>query len=297
MKFQLMLAYNKQIDAGLLRYPLLASPKYDGIRATIDRNGRVLSRRLKPIPNKEVQKTFGWIELAGLDGELIAGDPAAPDCYNLTASKIMTIDGNAEGVYFYVFDYWAVPALPYHVRMLNIDELIKGHAQIKIVEQLLINRANGVLEFEQTLSDIGYEGIMLRSRDGIYKFGRSTLKEQYLLKMKRFSDSEATVVSVYPRMKNNNEAMTDERGYAKRSSHKANKEMVEEVGGFVVTDLKSKVEFECSPGIFTQEERRQLWKIRDTLHGKILKYRFQQAGVKNKPRFPRAIGWRSRLDT
>jgi len=40
-----------------LQYPLLVSPKLDGIRATVV-NGCLLSRKLKPIPNEATRMNY-----------------------------------------------------------------------------------------------------------------------------------------------------------------------------------------------------------------------------------------------
>ncbi len=76
-------------DVTSLRYPLLASPKLDGIRATVQ-GGVVLSRNLKPIRNAHTQALFGRKEYEGLDGELIVGPPHAPDCFLRTSSGVMS---------------------------------------------------------------------------------------------------------------------------------------------------------------------------------------------------------------
>lgn len=60
-------------EVAALRFPLLASHKLDGIRALV-LGGVVVSRNLKPIPNRHVQALFGRREYEGLDG-----GPALPD--------------------------------------------------------------------------------------------------------------------------------------------------------------------------------------------------------------------------
>lgn len=291
-----MLAYNKQFRLEDLRYPLFGSFKYDGIRCLIDRNGMPLTRKLKEIPNVNVRRALVKMNYSGLDGELIVGSPTAPDVYNATASAVMSrYDPNAvENLSFIVFDIWSLDA-PYEKRFKTL--LTYGaHSYVFCAYQKLLETPYDVIEFEQIAVRLGYEGIMLRDPKAPYKFGRSTLREQFLLKLKRFQDSEAVIVSVYPRMHNANPAARDKLGNVKRSSAKANKVELEELGGFLVRDRKTGVEFECSTGVFTQPQRKQLWAIRRTLPGLLLKYRFQPAGVKDKPRFPRAIGFRSRLD-
>ena len=52
---------------------------------------------------------------------------------------------------------------------------------------------------------MGFEGAMVRSLDGRYKNGRSTLREGLLLKVKPWKDSEAEILEVYEMMRNENE--------------------------------------------------------------------------------------------
>lgn len=82
MSFKPMLG--KDADFNKLRFPLLASPKLDGVRAIII-NGVVMSRSLKPIPNKHIQTLFADCEY--LDGELIVGDPTSKTVYKDTVSE------------------------------------------------------------------------------------------------------------------------------------------------------------------------------------------------------------------
>ena len=68
-----------------LRFPLYASPKLDGIRATV-RDGVVYARSNKPIANIHVQEKFKHFEW--FDGELIVGDPADKMCFRNTPSVV-----------------------------------------------------------------------------------------------------------------------------------------------------------------------------------------------------------------
>src|SRR5882724_6813110 len=84
-------------DLEKLHYPLLISPKLDGIRATVQ-NGILLSRNLKPIRNEFVQRHFSRHPFEGLDGELICGDPTDKECFRKTTSAVMSFDGVPETV-------------------------------------------------------------------------------------------------------------------------------------------------------------------------------------------------------
>ena len=90
-----------------LRFPLYASPKLDGIRATV-RDGVVYARSNKPIANIHVQEKFKHFEW--FDGELIVGDPTSKTCYRDTCSVVNSKSKPVEDVNFYVFDHIRFPA-------------------------------------------------------------------------------------------------------------------------------------------------------------------------------------------
>ncbi len=89
MKFRPMLA-DKVTDISALRFPVLASKKLDGVRCLVQ-DGVLVSRTLKPIPNKFVQAKFKGLP-EGTDGELIVGDPRDPEAYRRTVSVVMSDD-------------------------------------------------------------------------------------------------------------------------------------------------------------------------------------------------------------
>jgi DNA ligase-1 len=150
---------------------------------------------------------------------------------------------------------------------------------------------------------------MIRSTAGPYKFGRSTEKEGWLLKLKRFEDSEAVVLGCYELMHNANEATKDELGHTKRSSHKANKQGRGTLGGLHVRDLKTGVEFDIGTG-FDDALRAELWSLHQlnvalqvpakfsagAVVGRVAKYKFFPTGSKDKPRFPVFLGFRDSID-
>ena len=279
-------------DGSALQYPLLTSPKFDGVRCLIV-NGIAMSRSLKPIPNLFVQHLFGRTEFSGLDGELIIGKPNAKDVYQRTVSGVMTRSGDPE-IAFYVFDDFSAFGT-FERRLAVAKRRVRVLSCAMPVHHELILTLEQLLAFEETCLIQGFEGVMLRDPAGPYKPGRSTLKEEWLLKLKRFVDSEAKILGVKQLMHNANEATTNELGQKERSSHKAGKVAKELLGAFIVKDLKSKVEFEIGTG-FTLEQRQWMWKDQKKLVGKLVKYKFQPVGVKDKPRFPVFLGFRELID-
>jgi len=274
-------------DLNNLRFPLLASPKLDGIRAVVI-NGVLMSRSLKPIPNKHVQKLFSAYE--HFDGELIVGEPTAKNCFNVTTSGVMSVDGEPD-VRFYVFDHIAVP----HERYYHRFRPGKFNLRSRVVEvpQTIVHSIEELLALEEKRLDEGYEGLILRDPDAGYKFGRSTAKEGILLKLKRFLDDEAHIVGLVEQMHNGNEATTNELGRTKRSSHKENKTGKNTLGAFQV--LWKGIEFEIGTGM-DDELRQRVWDNRDKYIGKLVKFKYFPVGVKDKPRHPVFLSFRDERD-
>lgn len=148
--------------------------------------------------------------------------------------------------------------------------------------------------YEECCTKHGYEGVMLRAPEGPYKQGRSTAKEGYLLKLKRFEDAEATIVGFEERMHNANEATKDERGYTKRSSHQENKVGTGTLGALIVRGVTAfeGIEFNIGTG-FDDEQRQDFWANREAMLGETVKFKFFEVGVKDAPRHPVFLGFRS----
>jgi len=279
-------------DGTNLRYPLLASPKLDGVRA-ININGILLSRSLKLIPNKHIQMLFGRREFHGLDGELIIGDPTAKNVCNVTTSGVMSREGTPP-TRFYVFDdHTHVGTFKY--RHKGLHARIAGWGSVMVVKHSVITNEQELLRYETDMLALGYEGIMIRDPNGYYKHGRSTLKEGLLLKLKRFEDSEAEVLGVVELMTNLNGAMRNALGHLERSRAKAGLVGAGTLGALQVRDLTTGVEFEIGTG-FNQHDRELLWSTRNDLPGRLVRYKYQPTGVKEKPRFPVFLGFRDPRD-
>lgn len=296
-KFKPLLAATLENDKlDNLTFPVLCTPKLDGCRIVI-KDGVVYSRTMKPIRSEAVQRIFGKSEYNGLDGELIYGDPTAEDVFNKTTSFVMSKnipEGMVEGqIKFFAFDYY--PSERGYVDRL---EMLKGLCgKVFPLYPVRVNNVDELLAFESDALEEGFEGIMIRSMIGKYKQGRSTLKEGILLKLKRFSDSEAQIIGFEEKMHNTNAKEEDERGYAKRSSAKAGLMGVNTLGALVVRDLKTGVEFNIGSG-YDDALRQEIWNNKSEWMGKIITYKFfdVQSGGYIKPRFPTYKGVRDMED-
>lgn len=287
-------------DFTKIRFPVLGSPKLDGIRAFTMFEGLV-SRNMKHIPNRFTQDRFNKPEYLGLDGELIIGDPYGEKVFARTTSGVMSQDKTDLDVKFYVFDIPHIQA-PFSVRMNKLREHCQYLEHVVVIEQVLLSTIEELIAYEAEQVALGYEGIMIRDPQGKYKQGRSSVKEGILLKVKRFEDSEAEIIGYEELMKNTNEATKDAFGRTKRSSHKANMVPMGTLGAFMLRDLKTGVEFNSGSGLNEIPgdplNRHELWARLQNgeMMGDIWVYKYFPVGVKDKPRFPILKGPRSRID-
>jgi DNA ligase-1 len=275
-----------------LSYPLLASPKLDGIRAVV-LNGQLVSRTLKPIPNKFIREALSHPQYEGLDGELIVGSPTDPDIYLKTNSAVMSVEGEPSFMY-YVFDRHDMQA-PFSERLSSLDYHTHAECPITVLGHVDIFNEKDLIAYQEWCLEQNYEGVMLRKPSASYKYGRSTLKEQTLVKLKVFDDGEATVVGMTEEMHNANEATTNALGHTERSSHQANKVGKGRMGTLVVRDLDNGIEFEIGTG-FTAQHRQEFWTQASDVIGRVVKYKFFAHGVKTKPRHPVFLGFRDPID-
>ena len=252
-----------------LQFPMLASPKIDGIRAIVV-NGVLLSRQFKLIPNEEAQFLFGRPEYEGFDGELIAAEPSAPDVFQLTTSVVMSQGVKCGATRFMVFDDFSCKAR-FAGRLKALKRRVKKAPRVELVQHVVIDSLTALNNYEAECITQGYEGVMLRHPGGVYKEGRSTEREGILLKLKRFQDAEAAVVGYEEEKKADGRHGT--------------------LGALRVRDVRSGVEFSIGSG-FTAAEREDLWNQRRTLKHRVVKYRFFHTASKGKPRFPTFLGWR-----
>ena len=277
-----------------IKFPVYVTPKLDGIRC-LKIDGNIVSRTFKPIRNTELAAAIKDLLPDDSDGELIMGGT-----FQNTTSMVMSADKTigTEKAYFYWFDYVLDDhKKPYLERIEDMKKFVEDHPEIltaspvKIVPLIPteINTVEELVQYESEVLEKGFEGVMLRTSHGPYKFGRSTLKEGSLVKMKKFDDDEAIVIGFSELSKNTNEKTKDEFGYAKRSSHKEGKIGQDTLGSFIVDWRET--EFSIGSG-FTMEQRKEFWDDRNNLIGKLVKFKYFATGMKDAPRFPIFLGIR-----
>lgn len=278
-----------EVPLDKVKFPIYVSTKFDGIRALVI-EGVVYSRSLKPIRNKHVQKLFGKPEYNGFDGELIVGDIYAKDVFQKTTSGVMSEDGMPD-VTYYVFDVFTNNTETYKERLYTLNDklVLVQFLNVVATQQWYIETEEELTKLLSNEKVKGGEGLIGRNPNGVYKYGRSTPKEQLSIKFKFFEQDEFEVVGFNERMHNTNEQKRDELGYAERSSAK---------GGLVPTDTLGSLvlkygddTFSCGTG-FSDALRYEIWSNQDKYLGKLASIRYMSVGMDKLPRCPSFIGFR-----
>ena len=296
----------------------LIQPKIDGIRCLIHPEYGVVSRSFKPIPNLHIQKALSpLIGQAMLDGEITLN--AEPDTnensvangFNNVQSAVMSRYGVPKFVYN-VFDVFSDPDVPMRTRVNTLNQnytaWIRIVPQIRLVEtrtlahgpQQIIGQIepdtrkvtfkfDTVQMLQLMFSDYlsrGYEGMILRHPEGIYKSGRSTLRQGYLLKYKVFQTAEATVTGCEQLYVNDATPEIDAFGLQVRPQRTDERTPLPLLGALIVKNDKWGT-FNIGTG-FDDTTRRALHvaHMRGELIGKVVEFKYQSVGMQDKPRFP-----------
>jgi DNA ligase-1 len=295
----------------LIKFPVWASPKIDGIRCVVF-GGVAYSRSLKPIPNPFVQewaRSNGEV-LEGVDGELIVGSQTDPNAMQNSMAVMSKKD--EPDFTFHAFDLIDADSegIPFEQRSGRLEEWVGQTTGVfpvertKLVPQHLVSNAEELATLEAQFLEQGYEGLMIRSPQGMYKYGRSTEREGGLVKVKRFVDAEARVIDCVEEMHNANEAKRDALGNTERSTAKDGLVGKGTLGALVVE--RNGVTFNIGTG-FTAAQRAELWQTykddldspRDhwELLGRLVTFKHFDHGTVDAPRHPVFKSFRHIEDT
>jgi len=271
-------------DFSKIEYPVLATPKLDGIRCLMV-DGVAMSRSMKPIPNDFVRAELEGLH--GLDGELMLnGD------FNEVQSGIMKKTGEPDFI-FHVFDNWSLD-YGYPLR-LEDTEWFCTHPRVRVLSPVVMSSEDELLAYLDECLDEGFEGVMIRKPYTKYKFGRSTVNEGILLKIKKFFDDEAELIEIVEAQHNMNEQDYDEFGYSKRSSCKENLVPAGTAGSVIVKWQGKEFRLGFGPG-WTDGIKQELWDDREFLIGELVKFSYQELSKDGIPRFGKLLEVRHPYD-
>jgi DNA ligase-1 len=155
---------------------------------------------------------------------------------------------------------------------------------VDIVQQTLVHSAEDLIVLYEQFLNEGFEGLIARSIDGPYKSNRSTWKQGWMLKYKPLADAEGKVIGFTELMRNKNEKLVDELGFAKRSSHKDGMVPGGTMGNII---LMTKEWGKIHVGVgFTAEQRQTIWDNHGIFLDKQVTFKYMPYGMKDKPRHP-----------
>lgn len=304
-------------DEGKQTFPVAVSPKIDGVRAA-NLDGTLRGRSLKTLANLFTTDKYSEELYEGFDGEMVAAGLTHPDLCRLTTSATSTIQGQPN-VGWCVFDYYNEQTknmvfTARHAFMVGVIENMKVCRPdlamwLYIVPYKIVNTMEELLWLESKYLEEGYEGVILRDPNGLYKQGRSTIKQRQLLRIKRFIEEDALVVGIVEGNTNTNQALTNERGLQYRQTLaegmvpngmvgsltcKLLKDIKDPVTGAVI--LLKDSEVTVSPGKMTEDECKLYFENPGLIVGHTIKFKFFPKGVKDKPRFPTYVAHRDPVD-
>lgn len=281
-------------DETKVKFPVIAQPKIDGVRGC-NLNGALTGRSLKTHGNAHITKLFTNNHVLGFDGELACENEVHPDLCRITSSAVSTRNGTP-WVHWHVFDFVTHYTInkPYAERygamidQLKIIENLYPHYRqaFSAIPCILCNTLEDLLDADSKYLERGYEGTIIRDPLGLYKQGRSTIREGGLLRIKRFTEEDAIVLAIEEGQTNNNVAITNALGKTERSSHQENMVPNGQIGNLSCRDIKSGATITVSPGKLTQKERMFYFNHPEQIVGQTIKYKHFLHGVKDKPRFP-----------
>lgn len=274
-------------DPKKAKFPYIATPKIDGIRFLMV-DGIALSRTFKPIRNRHIQSLLQQYLPNGIDGEITSGDT-----FQTSTSAVMTIEGEPQ-FKVWIFDYLdpdkkEIPSFYHRMLSMPILNIPIDCFELSILYGINVKNIEEVENYESSCLESGYEGIMLRDPHGTYKFGRSTVNDNILLKVKRFVDDEAILIDIEEKMSNQNPEEKDAFGHTKRSSSLDGMVPMGTAGNLVVD--KDGMIFRIGSGL-DDLMRNKIWNHKEKYIGKLVKYKYFPQGVKDLPRHPVFLGFR-----
>lgn len=285
-----MLAYKMDTldELSTLTYPVLVSPKLDGIRCLTDSQGLPFGRKGESPENIRIVEQFNILKIPYLDGEFGYGEPTSPEFFNQSSRLWRSQDRDFGRATLYVFDRWLPGS--YLERFLKLSEPFQStdKLEIRILDQTICRSAEDVRCMEDRFVSEGYEGIIIRANlMAPYRQTRATKRTLELIKYKRFEDVEGRIIGLEQEYENQNERTTDALGYAKRSSNAEGLVPTGVVGVLLVESDKfpgTVLRIGTGQGL-THDLRRRMWVDQYLYIGRDITFAYQRGSDYTKPRF------------
>jgi len=262
-----MLAHDYNKRSKDIQFPCYIQRKFDGTRCVAIPSKGLFSRNKKSYPHLEhiTQEINRLPPSFTLDGELYSDSLNFQEIVGLVKKDTLTQNDKSKQlqIKFYVYDI--IKDQPYQLRYTNLQLLFRKYKfqHLVLVQTELCQDEKQMKQKHDQYVEEGFEGIMLRNKDGAYKGSRSIDLQKY----KQFFDAEYEVV-----------------GFQEGQG-------LEE--GCVIWTCKTsdgKI-FSCRPR-GAREDRQEIFLNGQSYVGKKLTVRYQEETNDGLPRFPVGISFR-----
>jgi DNA ligase-1 len=188
-----MLAHKYKDFAHKINWPAGLSYKIDGIRCIVSiKNGKVkcTSRTGNELCNLEhiTDELLKLNKDVIIDGELYSDLHPFEEIVSIVR-KSKSEDPRMLDIYFYAFDI--INNNTYHQRVVQLDLLISGMTNTKIVPWKIASSEERLLSYHKESIELGYEGTMIRNLDSKYHQNKRSYD---LLKYKDFLEEEFVII-------------------------------------------------------------------------------------------------------
>jgi ATP-dependent DNA ligase len=259
-----MLAHDYHKRGKDIHFPCFVQPKLDGTRCVAIPGKGLFSRNKKAYPHLEhIRRELDRLpSTVVLDGELYSDELTFQEIVGLVKSETLK-PGDAEKqqkIRLHVYDI--ICDLSYEARLINLKLLFR-RLNPKNMVLVMTERCSGEEQMKEKHAEYmaaGYEGIMLRNMQGLYRGVRSVELQKY----KEFLDKEYKVI-----------------GFQGGQG-------LEEGCVIWLCETEGGKRFSCRPR-GAREERQRLFQEGTTHVGKALTVRYQEETDDGLPRFPVGI--------
>ena len=266
-----MLAHDYSKKCKSIKFPCFVQRKFDGTRCVSIPKLGLFSRNKKKYPHLDhiTQEINQLPSNMILDGELYSETVSFQEIVGIVKRQSLSkndIQKQTE-IKYYVYDI--INDQPYHKRYTTLIDLFNKHnfKHLVLVQTEECDKEETMMKKHAEYVAQGYEGIMLRNKNGLYKGTRTNDLQKY----KQFMDDEYKVV-----------------GFEEGNG-------LEKGAVIWVCVTPNKTEFRVRPR-GTRESRQELFANGAEYIGKMLTVRFQELTNDGIPRFPVGIAFREEYE-
>jgi ATP-dependent DNA ligase len=246
----------------------LVQPKLDGerCRAVFDVAGNVTlysseQNIITSVPHINEQLETLQLQNMELDGELYVHGKPFEQIHSIVG-RTVNQHYNSESMQYHVFDIVSREnQLSRMVTLSNIVYLTKTCPSIEVVPVVAVSSLEKLMDCFHTYVDAGYEGFIVRHPAALYVRKRST----YIMKFKPKKNDIYEIIGVQEEVSIQNVPKGT-------------------LGAFICKG-DDDTHFNVGSGL-TADQRREYWKIKESLIGMYCQVEYQHITAKHVPRFP-----------